>query len=77
MAEDPSLWADSALAVSNILDVFGHYDSNGDDVLNPAEVVVLANDLVDRFVAQYREQVSREHPTLPEAELARTVKRDA
>lgn len=76
MAEDPSLWADAQLAVSNIVDVWTHYDSNGDEILNSNEVATLAADLVDRFLAQYRAQVLQEHPAMAEAELAKTVRRD-
>lgn len=76
MAEDPSLWADAQLAISNIVDVWSHYDSNGDEILNGSEVATLAGDLVDRFVAQYRAQVMQEHPQMAEADLAKTVRRD-
>lgn len=81
LSEDPSLWCDPALASTNLVDIWEHYDANRDDVLNRGELIALASDVVDRFLAIYRHQIMSERGAaaavaLTEAEMVRLVRRD-
>jgi hypothetical protein len=76
LAEQPSMWSDAVFASSNIVDVWEHYDVNKDDILNKTELPALASDLVDRFVALYKEQLMIDQPTLSEKEVTRLINKD-
>lgn len=75
LAEQPFLWADAQFAATNIVDIWTHYAGER-DTLDRGAVTQLAADLVDRFVALYREQLLREQPGLAESDLQRAVKKD-
>ena len=76
LAEQPEMWADSAFAATNIVDVWEHYANPRTDEMGRHEMTELANDLVDRFVSMYRQQLIIERPALDEKAIQKAIQKD-
>lgn len=75
LAENPEMWSDANFAATNIVDVWEHYSGKNDE-MGRHEVTNLANDLVDRFIAIYREQLIVERPSLDDKGIQKAISKD-
>jgi hypothetical protein len=76
LAEKAYMWADADIAAKHLIDVWEHYDANGDGILNKNELPALARDTVDRVVAMIKENIKRENPELADKALEEMTKNE-